>query len=98
MAYRSADPVSISRFNVVSPTLTGVRYSLSSSSGLAMALPLSAASLMLWGTALPNFVNELAYIPGRLMVRPWVSGLVSCLSEKPLRGRATGTADTIADR
>lgn len=46
VAYRSADPVSISRFNVVSPTLTGVRYSLSFASGLATALPLSAASLM----------------------------------------------------
>ena len=32
------------------------------------------------------------------MVRLWASGLVSCVSEKPLRGRAIGTADTMVDR
>lgn len=44
MTYRSAEPVSKSRFRVVPPTLTGVRYSSSSFSGVVMAEPLSAAA------------------------------------------------------
>jgi len=88
----------MSRFNVVFPIITGVRYSLSFSSGLAIAVPLSAADLRSAGTLAPNLVYTPAYIPGRLTVRasPWAVGLMSWLRVKPRRrGWAIGTADTV---
>lgn len=72
--YRSAEPVSKSKFRVVPPTLTGVRYSVSLSSGVVVAEPLSAAALTLAGMLAPYLERALAYMPGKLIVRVLVTG------------------------
>lgn len=92
--YRSAEPVSKSRFIVVPPTLTGVRYSSSPFSGVVTAEPLSAAALMLAGTEAPYLLRALAYMPGKLSVLVPVAGRASWLMVKLLlRAPPIGTAE-----
>lgn len=58
--YRSAEPVSKSRFMTVPPTFTGVKYSASFSSGVVTTLPLLAASMICCGTVAPYLFKALA--------------------------------------
>lgn len=78
--YRSAEPVSKSRFRVVPPTLTGVRYSTSLSSGVVVAEPLSAAALTPVGIVAPYLWRALAYMPGKLILRVLVAGRTDWLT------------------
>lgn len=94
ITYRSAEPVSKSRFIVVPPTLTGVRYSSSSFSGVVTAEPLSAAALTLAGTEAPYLASALAYMPGKFRVLVPVAGRASWLTVKLLlRAPPIGTAE-----
>lgn len=58
--YRSAEPVSKSRFMTVPPTFTGVKYSASFFSGVVTTLPLLAASMICCGTVAPYLFKALA--------------------------------------
>ena len=94
--YRSAEPVSKSRFRVVPPTLTGVRYSTSLFSGVVVAEPLSAAALTLAGTDAPYLFRALAYMPGKFRVLGLATGRASWLTVKLLlRAPPIGTAEAM---
>lgn len=87
--YRSAEPVSKSRFNVWPPMVTGQRYSESYCSGVAVTLPSAAAALISGGQATPNF-----WYAWYIRTGPGIKGFgTSSCTVKACFARRIGAAD-----
>ena len=91
MTHRSAEPVSKSKFKVVPPMVTGVRYSSSLAVGVLVATPLAAAAaLTLDGTTAPNLESAWPYAAAKLLV--FVAGRATCFTENLLLVFSVGAA------